>query len=84
MPTEEQVCVLFSGVQGYLDKVVTSEIGKFEQVFLDHMRTKHSSILEELRTKRELSQGIRDQLTQILDEFLPNSGVKLRDRKSVV
>merc|ERR1712187_1014625 len=35
MPAEEQVCVLYAGVRGYLDKVVTSEIAKFEQVFLD-------------------------------------------------
>ena len=30
MPAEEQVCVLYAGVRGYLDKVQTVDIGKFE------------------------------------------------------
>jgi F0F1-type ATP synthase alpha subunit len=30
MPAEEQVCVLYAGVRGYLDKVQTADIGKFE------------------------------------------------------
>ena len=30
MPAEEQVCVLFAGVKGYLDKIQTSDIGVFE------------------------------------------------------
>merc|ERR1711965_758047 len=29
MPSEEQVCVLYAGVRGYLDKVQTNEIGLF-------------------------------------------------------
>ena len=78
MPTEEQVCTLFSGVNGYLDKMNTGDIGRFEAMFLDHMRTKHPGILEELRTKRELSQGIRDQLKQILDDFVPNCGITIK------
>merc|ERR1712021_87823 len=40
MPAEEQVCVLFAGVRGYLDKIQTSDIGKFEQLYLDHLRNK--------------------------------------------
>merc|ERR1712199_64625 len=34
MPSEEQVCVLYAGVRGYLDKVPTNEIAKFEQLYL--------------------------------------------------
>ena len=30
MVAEEQVCVLYAGVRGYLDKIQTSDIGKFE------------------------------------------------------
>merc|ERR1711861_64908 len=39
MPAAEQVCVLFAGVRGYLDKVATKEIPRFEQLWLDHMRS---------------------------------------------
>ena len=30
MPAEEQVCVLFAGTKGYLDKIETKDIGEFE------------------------------------------------------
>lgn len=49
MQTEEQVCVLYAGVRGFLDKVVTSEIGKFEKGFLAHIKSKHPHILEAIR-----------------------------------
>src|SRR5277367_3648825 len=29
--TSEQVCVIYAGVKGYLDKIATKEVGKFEQ-----------------------------------------------------
>lgn len=49
MPAEEQVCVIYAGVRGYLDKMVTSEIPKFEEKFLNHIRTNHPKILDEIR-----------------------------------
>ena len=49
MPAEEQVAVLYCGVRGYLDKMQTSEIGKFERSFLEHLKTKHSYVLESIK-----------------------------------
>merc|ERR1719469_525321 len=33
MPASEQVCVLYAGVRGYLDKLTTSDIAKFEEMY---------------------------------------------------
>lgn len=41
MPAEEQVCVLYAGVKGYLDKIQTADIGRFEKLYLDFIRSKH-------------------------------------------
>ena len=41
MPVEEQACILFAGVKGYLDKIQTSEIEKFETLFRAHLKSKH-------------------------------------------
>lgn len=57
MAAEEQVCVVFAGVRGYLDKMVTSEISKFEAKFLTHMKSNHSNILENIRKSGTLSQA---------------------------
>ena len=45
------MCVLYAGVRGYLDKIATSDIGKFEKLYLEHIRSKHSNILETIRTE---------------------------------
>lgn len=42
---EEQVCILFAGVRGYLDKIQTSEISRFEKLFMDHIKNKHPHVI---------------------------------------
>lgn len=49
MPAEEQVCVIYSGVRGFLDKMVTSEIPKFEQKLLEYIKSNHSRLLDDIR-----------------------------------
>ena len=45
MKAEEQVCVIFAGVNGYLDTLLTSEIRHFEARFLEHVRNNHAGLL---------------------------------------
>ena len=35
----EQVCVIYAGVKGYLDKIDVKDVGRFEQGLLAHLRT---------------------------------------------
>merc|ERR1711915_223976 len=69
MPAEEQVCVLYAGVRGYLDKVQTQDIGQFEQLYLDHIRNKHGAILETLRTEGQVSDKTNADIAGVLEEF---------------
>jgi len=78
MPAEEQVCVVYAGVRGYLDKVVTSEIAKFEQLFLQHLRSNHANILETIRTTGDLSKETDAELKSIVETFIPESGLALK------
>ena len=49
MTAEEQVVVLYAGVNGFLDKMQTSEISKFESMILEHLKTKHSHIIADIK-----------------------------------
>lgn len=51
MPSEQQVAILYAGVRGFLDKVETSEIGKFEKMYLDHLQSKYQHVLADIREK---------------------------------
>ena len=78
MATEEQVCVLYAGVKGYLDKVQTNEIGKFEQLYLNTLRSKHQALLDTIRTEGQLTDKTNGEIAQLLEEFLPSSGLNLK------
>jgi proton translocating ATP synthase F1 alpha subunit len=76
MPSEEQVCVLYAGARGHLDKIPSADIGKFEQVYLDHIRTKHSNILETIRTELAISDKLDADMKTMIEEFLPTCGLQ--------
>ncbi|MBZ0218634.1 MAG: F0F1 ATP synthase subunit alpha [Fimbriimonadaceae bacterium] len=66
---EEQVTVIFSGVNGYLDKLPVSAVGRFEEDLLRHMRDKHADILETIRAEKALSDETTDKLKAAIDAF---------------
>ncbi|MFC3052728.1 F0F1 ATP synthase subunit alpha [Kordiimonas pumila] len=69
LPVEEQVVSIFAGVNGYLDKVATSAVTRFEEQFLAEIRSKHADILATIRTEQKLSDGTISKLKSILDAF---------------
>lgn len=75
---EEQVCVVYAGVRGFLDKVTTSEISKFEQKFLNHLRTNHPKLLETIKSTGDLSKQSDAELKSIIETFLPESGLTFK------
>jgi F-type H+-transporting ATPase subunit alpha len=75
MPAEEQVCVLYAGVKGYLDKINTADIGKFESMYLDTIHSKHAHVLETIRNEGQLTPQTDGQIKAILEEFIPTCGL---------
>ena len=78
MPAEEQVCILYAGVRGFLDKLQTSEISKFEEMYLAHLHSKHAHIPATIRQEGSLSAKIDAELKQVLTEFMATSGLKMK------
>lgn len=80
MSAEEQVVSVFSGVNGYLDKMLTSEIAKFEVLFLELIRSKHRHILDGIRKEGSITDKSRAELKAILEEFIPSCGVQMKEK----
>lgn len=78
MPAEEQVCVVYAGVRGYLDRMVTSEIPKFEQKFLAHIKSSYPKLLDTIRTTGELAKDTDNELKSVLEAFLAESGLQMK------
>jgi len=75
MPAEEQVCVLYAGTRGYLDKIKTKDIGVFEEGYLNFLRSKHQNTLDEIRTEGQLTAKLDAEVKAILEEYIPQSGL---------
>jgi F-type H+-transporting ATPase subunit alpha len=70
MPVEEQVAVIFAGVRGYLDSIKLDDIRRFETSLLGDLRGPSKSILDAIRSDRELKPETEDKLKSLLDGFV--------------
>ena len=71
LSVEEQVAVIYAGTRGYLDKVPTNQVGRFERELLDNLHGKHQGLLDKIRTDKDLK-NIEDDLKAALGAFAYN------------
>jgi len=69
MSMEEQVCVVYAGVRGYLDKIDASQVTKYEGEFRAHLATHGKDILEEIRSSKALSESADKKLGDMYESF---------------
>jgi F-type H+-transporting ATPase subunit alpha len=69
MPIEEQVVSIFTGVRGYLDKVATNDVVRFEQGFLAQVRSQGADILSSIRDKREITPETEEKLKALVEAY---------------
>ena len=69
LKTEEQVAVIFAGVNGYLDKIPVAKVGAFERGLLSYMRSEGKGILDTIRTEKQVSDDTKSKLKAALDSF---------------
>jgi F-type H+-transporting ATPase subunit alpha len=66
---EEQVCVIYAGVNGYLDKFEVSRVRAFESGLLTLMRTKSAGLLDSIRKSGDLSKEDEAKLKDVVDGY---------------
>tara|TARA_Y100000590_G_scaffold283755_1_gene319237 strand:+ start:6773 stop:8308 length:1536 start_codon:yes stop_codon:yes gene_type:complete len=66
----EQVIAIYSGVNGYLDKISIAEVGKFEKESIAEIKSKHPDILESINKEKEISKENDDKLKLFYDNFI--------------
>ncbi len=66
----EIVCMIFAGVNGYLDKVAVKDVGRFEAGLLAHLRGKKADLLDYITKEDPKIKGeAEDKIRAALDEF---------------
>ena len=69
-PVEEQVVVIFAGVNGFTDSIPVNQITTFEKKFISEFRAKHEDVLATIRTEQALSDDTTKKLKSILEDFV--------------
>jgi F-type H+/Na+-transporting ATPase subunit alpha len=69
LKTEEQVVVIYAGVNGYLDDLQVAQVRPFEDGLLRLFRDKHKNILETIRTEKEISDKTGEQLKKAVADY---------------
>jgi F-type H+-transporting ATPase subunit alpha len=70
IPVEEQVCVIFAGVRGYLDDVKVDDISRFEKGFLIALKNHAADILGTIRKEKQIKPEVEEKLKAFLESYV--------------
>jgi F-type H+-transporting ATPase subunit alpha len=66
----EIVCVIFAGVNGYLDKLAVKDVGRFEKGLLNYLRTNATDLLKDItENDRKVKGELEDKVKAAIDSF---------------
>jgi len=66
---EEQVCVIYAGVNGYLDPIAVSRVRAYEDGLLSLLRGKHADLLAGIRDSKDLSSDNEGKLKALVVDY---------------
>ena len=69
MPFEEQTASIYAGTNGFLDPVAVTDVSRYEDAMLGHLRSDHADILTEIRDSRDFSDATKGKLKDALTAF---------------
>ena len=69
LKTEEQVAVIYAGVNGYLDKIPVDRVRAFEAGLLLSLRGEHKDLLDAIWQKKALDDELTARLRAAIDAF---------------
>jgi len=69
LPIEQQVAVLWSMQNGYLDEVPVTRVKEFQNKLLEFLTTRKEAVLNAILDKGQIDDDVKGQLKATLDEF---------------
>jgi len=69
MSMEEQVCVVYAGVRGYLDKIDAKNVVGYEEEFTSYLKSNGQDILSSIASAKALDESSDKKLAALYDSF---------------
>jgi F-type H+/Na+-transporting ATPase subunit alpha len=70
LTVQEQVVVIFAGVNGYTDSIEVGQVTAFETQMLADVRANHSDILDTIRDEQAVSDDTETKLKKVMEDFV--------------
>jgi F-type H+-transporting ATPase subunit alpha len=67
---DEQVVAIYAGTNGYLDDIPVGQVRRFEEELLETFRTRYHSLLDHIRTQKDLPDGLADAVAEFKAGFV--------------
>ncbi|GIW42476.1 MAG: ATP synthase subunit alpha [Candidatus Binatia bacterium] len=68
-PVEKQIVVIYAATNGFVDDLPVSAVRRFEVELARFLENRHPEIYEELRTKKEIGDSLRERMDAAIAEF---------------
>ena len=72
LSSEEQVVLLYAGVNGFMDSIETNQISEFEVQLLSTIKKDYMNILDDIKSTNALNEENENLLKETLESFLEN------------
>tara|TARA_B100001146_G_C16170613_1_gene429903 strand:- start:15 stop:1547 length:1533 start_codon:yes stop_codon:yes gene_type:complete len=72
IPTEEQVVLIYAGVNGFMDEIDVNQIGAFEDGLLDLIRKDYTHVLDDIRTSKLLNEDNEELIKNAIQSHSSN------------
>jgi F-type H+-transporting ATPase subunit alpha len=69
LPVEQQVAIIYAGVNGFLDEIAVSDIGAAQDELAKFLSTRHGSILTGIKEKKTIDDALKASINAALKEF---------------
>ena len=69
MPVEEQVAVIYCGVNGLLEKVPIDKVAEFEKLFVQYLHAKHQADVLDVLRAGKIDDNVKALLAEAASEI---------------
>jgi F-type H+-transporting ATPase subunit alpha len=69
LSVERQILIIYAGTNGFVDHLSESALKKYEMELGRFIENRHPDIYNDIRTKRELTDDLRERISAVLKEF---------------
>jgi F-type H+/Na+-transporting ATPase subunit alpha len=76
VPVGVQVCTIYAGTRGYLDKVPVDKVAEWKEAFAGFLGAERKSLIDQIESERKWDDEVEDRVKEAIETFNKQYGVE--------